>query len=442
MKKTYRTVIILVITVIVSIPLNFTVVLGAIKAETPVSVLEFIIYVFSMVVSYFAVEKITEDHIDGNKEVRIFFKKLKSHYSQVNTENLGHVEKAILDIARSDSKIPNDVISSILKVFSNKRNCTDELSNIYHLIDHIIENKNHKNQLLFQTLSEFKKIEILPQVKSYFDQSWCKLLNDISIIEQGVVLESDLKKQYQIASSVSDSYKETLLDNVFATSLDLPSEFFVGNPQYFESQRFLTTNNDNYLKFYNSEKEIYTSILSNTFNKDINNNKNLPDKSRMVVLTKESLFNDIITNNRDQVFKFIEWHMESNFGLKFLLLDNVFDSSDIGKFSNELREYTMSSTAQCIDDFILYNSECVFGRVDPTPGFNNGLSIRLILNTTSQRPQINGYKIFFEKYWIKKGVVSFGELYNEIYNSGDKLTLDSYNKVLKKVNLISTSAEC
>lgn len=358
------------------------------------------------------------------------------------------IVSTLLNVSTAKSLLNNEfgwyelgtyIVSGVLAYFSLEYIINNFISKKQIRLRKLVESTNNY-PVTVAILSDLKSFVLLPQLNNYFNRSWSSLLKDIKTLENGDVdIDSTLRKQFHVAESIADYYQDKRLNTIYATSLDIPSNFFSGNRRYFTSQQRLEVDNNLFNKFFEKEKHLYAGILYATSIKKFNgpkfnNDSKLPNKSRMVVISKKDMINDIKSDVANNIYKFINWHLENSFGLKFLIIDDAFGGANIDLYSKELERYTKVGKAKCIDDYIIYDSGCVFGRVDPQPGFDNDLSIRLILPTPATQTQIEGYNEFFRDFWNNEYCYSFGELFNIVISENDPTLQKRFIEILNQIN--------
>ena len=118
------------------------------------------------------------------------------------------------------------IIFSIIVSFFALAFINNEFIEGKHKIRSLIR-KTTNISLAESVLKDVNDVKILPQLDSYFKQSWTLLIKDISTLKDGAVdINANLRKQFHVAASIANFYRSSKIKNVYATSLDLPSNFF------------------------------------------------------------------------------------------------------------------------------------------------------------------------------------------------------------------------
>lgn len=184
------------------------------------------------------------------------------------------------------------------------------------------------------------------------------LISDVLLSYRSFVEGSDLICPYSIQIQIADRISTDANQYFWATSLDTPSKLWSVGGYYFGTLGKLSLNN--------------TSSA-------------IPQKARIVLLDYESLLNDYSFNS-EAFQKFIYWHKDNNWGLRFYL-KNFEDINDIFKMNIE---------PPIIKDYLLKDDNCVYGRIGDEDSTGSIVKIKLLLNKTKK---IEEYKIFFVNIW-------------------------------------------
>jgi hypothetical protein len=175
------------------------------------------------------------------------------------------------------------------------------------------------------------------------------------------VHDVDLNVQYRYARGIALHYRKRIVDTIYATALDLPSTFFSSQDLYFETQVGLHTISRESFKTYARFEAVNLGLtLAQGANTQPTRVGVKPsEKARIVVIDQATLTMEL---QQPQFWDFVDWHVTHGFGLKFFVSDAV-----AVRYEKLLELATGLDSKKTIDDFIVYGTQCVFGRVSSGP---------------------------------------------------------------------------
>lgn len=200
---------------------------------------------------------------------------------------------------------------------------------IYMLIHFLYNQKEVKfRKENEQALTELKKLDNLPTplreyAKLLKRNSIRNINNSIGTLLTSGLTDQDLNQKIQILQSLLRDCKFKNITRFWATSFDLPSSLY-----------------DKFDSFFETQKECLRLTS---------------DKRRVVILNKDQL-NDEITQNSEKLRKFIEWHTNNNFELKFLLNYNK-------SFENKTQSIVKTGikNKNVLTDFAIIGKSWIYG---------------------------------------------------------------------------------
>jgi hypothetical protein len=223
----------------------------------------------------------------------------------------------------------------------------------------IISKKFRKQKIIIDNYAN--QIEYLQEINNVENEKLKNFILDnlISSVLQNYknfVSGSELICSYSVQLQIADRISENVNQYFWATSLDSPSQLWAVGGHYFGTLEKL---------------KIDCGVDT------------IPSKARIVLISYENLLNDYEINY-DAFQKFIKWHIDNNWGLRFYQKS----IEDIHKI------FEMNIEPPIIKDFLVKDDHCVYGRISNEK--ESTVKIQLILNNPIK---IEEYKNFFETIW-------------------------------------------
>lgn len=242
-------------------------------------------------------------------------------------------------------------------------------------------------------IAELRPLRVPRQVEFIFKTSLSDQVRKMNGLADERPVEGNLRAQYLYAGGVARYYQERgEVPTIYATALDIPSEFFRDeHRRYFAIQEKFSTGEHRFEIYRQGEEENLNKIFSRFGSNRGYRPYDPPEKARIVVIGRQELLTEL---GLDGFWKFLRWHVQYRFGLKFFIRD--FYPAQI-PYEKQLEDRTQS--ADPIRDFIVYGSECVFGRVNPKPGDENELGFRYARAGAEAEKLVDAYRAFFEHLW-------------------------------------------
>jgi hypothetical protein len=252
-------------------------------------------------------------------------------------------------------------------------------------------------EALVRFTNEFK---IDPYTKQFFINWLNKTRDFLRWLSTGTPFVADRDVQFELAASLAQVFERKELETVYATTFDPPGDFKTKfGKVYFKYQEGLRINGERYREEFHAmmRPEIHmleklSTLSSEAIAKEnVQRSKTCPAKARIVVATAETLVQEF-----DKVQAFIEfnqWHLEEGFGLRYLVVQ---PHDDTVKF--HLKHLPPHGDNEPILDFIVYNTEVVFGRTNALPQVDEA-RIRMLYsldNGSGLRDRVKAYKVHFE----------------------------------------------
>lgn len=184
-------------------------------------------------------------------------------------------------------------------------------------------------------------------------------INHIIDSLKNLLTGSPFKLTYSEQIAIANDLAKGTKIRIWATSTDKPSSLWQeGSSSYFKTQKSIAI---------------------------VNQKDGMPSKARLVLLPYEILLDDF-QSERIRFDEYIQWHAESGFALRFFSCEpSAYLQRDIPESSEVL-----------LTDFLIRDSECVYGRVRQSDGSN--VVLRYI-SSTGARDMIAKYEYAFEAAW-------------------------------------------
>lgn len=307
-----------------------------------------------------------------------------------------------------------------------------------------------------------------------------KDLRDGSILHNYPIDEQFVLAGY-VAQSYIKPHRNRLLTSVYATSLDLPSAFMEGfGRAYFHRLAGLTVSEPIAADNQHAGDEMPAIHRTGTFDEDrtfgafheylghetnrlstlsnqgevparefeaVKEPLEAPQKARIVVCTLERFLGEIVKAGKWEktyphgFVNFNVWHGVNEFALRFLVLDDYGQTLDrLGQelpgtaaqnsLESMLEGYVKDLNASVeesgkredhdIDDFIVYNQDVVFGRVNPVPRSDSRVDLRMI-SGPQNRQAIASYYHFFRYIWKHPHCYSLSDMLIRMQTEGQRM---------------------
>ncbi|HKS22470.1 MAG TPA: hypothetical protein VJZ76_06720 [Thermoanaerobaculia bacterium] len=238
-------------------------------------------------------------------------------------------------------------------------------------------------------IAEFEGLNVPRQVEFILKASFADQVKKMHNLTNGQPVEGDLETQYLYAGGVARYYRERSgVPTIYATALDIPSVFYEKYNPYFKMQEDFSLNDELFEAYRHAEDTNMKRILAG--GNGIYARQDPPAKARIVVIKQETLLAEL---ERDGFWKFLEWHVGHRFGVKFFIRD--LDREQMS-YEQQLRNRTQKEP---IYDFIVYGTECVFGRTNPEPEGRNWFGFRHAPKGTVAEALVTDYRDFFKYLW-------------------------------------------
>ena len=280
---------------------------------------------------------------------------------------------------------PHSISSPILEelgrtveIHTTNHDNMDGLVKVQEWITALAAIPNKMSEDSIQAILGLAKTCSVPQVVEF---AFKKALNDLNVRMQAltngeIIPGAKIYDQYQIAAGVASYYKkqkQSATLTIWATALDRPSTFFQENQNYFASHQDWPVYGGENVAFWEVSARRQKCTESR--------------RCRIVVISSAELLEEYKNEN---FWLFVSWHFKNWFDLRFLLFENK------QQYSDQVNAITLEPAWKSIDDFIVYGTETVFGRVDLQPDANDFVKLRLVIKTP-EVAQI--YRGFFKVLW-------------------------------------------
>jgi hypothetical protein len=239
---------------------------------------------------------------------------------------------------------------------------------------------------------ELRPLHVPRQVEFIFKASLADQVRKVNDLASERPVKGDLDTQYLYAGGVARYYRERgEVPTIYATALDVPSVFHDEHRRYFTFQENFSTGDHNFETYREGEEKNLNQIFSIFPGDRAYRPYEPPEKARIVVIARGTLLEEL---GRDGFWKFLRWHVQHRFGLKFFIRD--FQPRQTS-YEKQLQDRIPG--ADPIHDFIVYGSECVFGRTNPKPEEKNSLGFRYARAAAESGKLVDAYRTFFEHLW-------------------------------------------
>jgi hypothetical protein len=236
------------------------------------------------------------------------------------------------------------------------------------------------------------------QIESVFVQSVSVEVDRmLKLTNQEPVENVNLETQYNYASGIAAHYVAHPVPTIAATALDVPSEFFREHHRYFTMQEPLVTSSREFLAFGKQEAINLDVLIEKATAGPWRHGGGPPAKARIVVIDEQTFAEEL---ERDDFWKFVNWHVRHQFGLKFFLRELADDT-----YENLLAGAVDPNQDRTIDDFIVYGEGCVFGRVNPQARDKQAkLGFHYATEPSPEHgiDTVHNYRDFFVALWTDK----------------------------------------
>lgn len=330
-------------------------------------------------------------------------------------------------------------------------------------------------------------LKIPHAVVPYFNDKIRQAVSDNRTLREGQPIRRGSKiEQFDIAGSLADSFAERddqsgdqSIETVYATSLDAPRRFKESLASgYFEALRKLKSQIRPPEKLSDAQRKDLKDFVSfddfavafrlrhvealdtlanaepltdagerralvDQIARDMSGKK-MPRMARLVVQSNAVLAEEVRSSPPHNALvglsDFIVWHLVNDFGIRFVPLEHylgigteqdAIPSDLVAEYSARLHAAVNEPPETSIDDFIVYNTEAVFGRVsallDEHKDSEPEVDIRLIApvpgDATKFKQTPGKYRVFFHDLW--KSSKSPAELLGEVGLHSDEAWVHS-----------------
>jgi hypothetical protein len=312
--------------------------------------------------------------------------KLQKDHPQTNWVK---IEECFQTLKTFQGEFDSSVIEKWCSLSAHRMN----LNGLLELID-LFHQREMSAAFVEDLIAELRPLRVPRQVEFIFKASLEDQVNKMNELADQRPVEGDLDTQYVYAGGVARYYRERgEVPTIYATALDIPSVFHDQYRHYFTIQEEFSIP-DHRFEIYRAGEEKNLKEILYLGGKRAYHPYDPSEKARIVVISRETLLEDL---GRDGFWKFLRWHVQHQFGVKFFIRDV---KSAQKSYEEQLHDRMHSPKAHPIQDFIVYGSECVFGRINPQPkNGKNSLGFRYARAGSESEKLVDAYRAFFEHLW-------------------------------------------